>query len=165
MGKNNHMIRDADSEDAGVLAHLIRESFRDVAVRFLLTPEDCPSHPSNCTVEWIESDQARGVEYFILSQNGEPIGCVGLESPGPDMGYIEHLSVLPKMRRKGFGHALFRHALRRAKAKGIRQVTAGIIAEQTELRRWYSKIGFVEAESKNFPHLPFLVSIMKFVID
>lgn len=71
------IIREADSKDIKVLACIIRESFRDVAARFSLTLENCPKHPSNCTTSWIESDMARGVQYFILFIEGKPIGCVG----------------------------------------------------------------------------------------
>jgi GNAT superfamily N-acetyltransferase len=154
-------IRDAASEDAAVLAGLIRESFRNVAVRFGLTPENCPKHPSNCTTVWIESDRSRGVRYFILSQNGESIGCVGLESPSPDLCYLERLAVLPGKRLRGFGRMLAEHALACARAGGARKVSIGIIADQTELKRWYADLGFAEVQTKTFQHLPFKVSFME----
>ena len=154
-------LRNATSEDAAVLAGIIRESFRAIAVRFGLTPENCPKHPSNCTTAWIESDQRRGVQYFILSQNGESIGCVGLESPSPELCYLERLAVLPEKRCKGFGRTLARHALARARTRGAKKVSIGIIADQTELKRWYADIGFAEVQTKMFQHLPFKVCFME----
>ena len=155
------IIREADSKDIKVLACIIRESFRDVAARFSLTLENCPKHPSNCTTSWIESDMARGVQYFILSIEGKPIGCVGLESPSIDICYLERLSVLPEMRRKRLGTLLVQHALERATSKGACKVSIGIIAEHTELLQWYMGLGFTEVQTKSFPHLPFQVSIME----
>lgn len=155
-------IRDATTKDVELLADIIRQSFYDVAKRFSLTPENCPKHPSNCTAAWIKSDQKRGVRYFILSKNGIPIGCVGLENPDSEICYLERLSVIPEMRRKGYGRTLSHHALECAKETGARQLSIGIIADQTELKKWYADIGFVEVGKKKFEHLPFEVAIMKF---
>jgi hypothetical protein len=44
-------IREADPDDKVLLTRLIRDSYRDVAERFNLTPENCPKHPSNCNDE------------------------------------------------------------------------------------------------------------------
>lgn len=50
----------ATINDAAILTGLIRNSYRDVAQRFGLTPQNCPKHPSNCTDDWIRNDFARG---------------------------------------------------------------------------------------------------------
>jgi N-acetylglutamate synthase-like GNAT family acetyltransferase len=155
------MIREATMEDAEVLANIISESFHNVAKRFALTEDNCPNHPSNCTTAWIESDMARGVQYFILFQSGKPIGCVGLERSNIDVCYLERLSVLPGMRGKHFGLSLVRHALHYAASKGARKISIGIIAEQTELKEWYRTLGFIEVGIKSFPHLPFQVCFME----
>lgn len=158
-------IRDADLQDAALLARIIGDSFRDVARRFALTPENCPRHPSNCTPAWIDADHKRGVRYFILSENGEPVGCVGLESPNPQLCYLERLCVLPEMRRRGCGRALVLHALKCARANAAGRVGIGIIADQTDLKEWYSKLGFSETHRKRFPHLPFEVLFMELKIS
>ncbi len=155
-------IRKAGSQDIPLLSGLIRDSFREVAERFGLTPENCPKHPSNCTDEWIEGDFARGVTYYILERNGTPVGCVALERDSPDLCYLERLAVLPQSRRNGFGKKLVNHVFIEAKALGITRVSIGIISEQAELKLWYQKIGFVEGETKKFEHLPFLVTFMTY---
>lgn len=158
-------IREAVSADKKVLTRIIRDSFRDVAERFSLTPQNCPRHPSNYTVGWIEADMIRGVEYFILSQKDQPVGCVGLERPGPDLCYLERLSVLPRNRHKGFGRALARHVMELAKAGETNKISIGIIANQTELADWYADLGFVTVGTKTFPQLPFEVLFMEFAIN
>ena len=158
------MIKEAKLNDREVLVNLIRDSFRDVAHRFSLTKDNCPKHPSNCASSWIESDIARGVQYFILYVDENPIGCVAIEMPSADVCYLERLSVLPEMRGKHFGIRLVQHALEYAASKGAGKVSIGIIDEQTELKEWYLMLGFIELQTKSFPHLPFTVCLMEFEI-
>ncbi|MFC1515266.1 GNAT family N-acetyltransferase [Thermodesulfobacteriota bacterium] len=150
--------------DVSLLSNLIRESFRDVAERFGLTPDNCPKHPSNCTDQWIEDDFGRDVTYYILTINGTPQGCVALEKANPEICYIERLGVLPETRRKGFGKALVDHCLLKARTLAVKEISIGIIADDTELKQWYKKMGFVEGETRGFAHLPFLVTFMSYVL-
>jgi N-acetylglutamate synthase-like GNAT family acetyltransferase len=155
------MIKEATKDDCELLGKIIRDSFLDVAQRFSLTKDNCPKHPSNCTSSWIESDMLRGVQYFILYMDDHPIGCVGIEQPDADVCYLERLSVIPEMRGKHFGTRLVQHALKCAASKRAGKVSIGIIDEQTELKRWYKKLGFVERQTKSFAHLPFTVCLME----
>jgi N-acetylglutamate synthase-like GNAT family acetyltransferase len=158
----NAKIRAGTQKDIAVLTEIIRSSFRDVADRFALTQKNCPTHPSNCTVEWVQKDMDRGVSYFILEEDGLASGCVALEPVGSDLCYLERLAVRPPQRRRGFGRALVEYVLAEAKRSGTRHVSIGIIAEQTELKNWYQKIGFVEAETNEFAHLTFRVTFMSY---
>jgi GNAT superfamily N-acetyltransferase len=152
-------IRRADSGDIPLLTGIIRRSFQTVAERFGLTPENCPKHPSNCSVDWIERDLSRGVQYFILENDGNPAGCAAMEH-APGACYLERLAVLPEERGKGYGLALVRHILMKAEALGAGEVGIGIIAAQTDLKEWYEKIGFIAGDIRDFPHLPFRVLFM-----
>ena len=158
-------IRQAAETDATLLAGIIQHSFQDVAQRFDLTPENCPKHPSNCTSEWILQDLGRGVKFSLAEKDHSPVGCVALETPSPEIRYLERLAVLPDCRRQGFGRALVAYALSQAKAGGAGVASVGIIATQGELKRWYTNLGFVERETKSFPHLPFRVCFMEANFD
>lgn len=153
-------IRPAVREDAEILADLIRRSFRDVADRFGLTPENCPRHPSNCAPEWILRDLDRGVAFFLLEGAGIPAGCAGLELPGEGMAYLERLSVAPEHRRRGLGRRLADHVVARAVAAGASRMSIGIVADQHELADWYRRMGFADGPVREFPHLPFRVRFM-----
>ena len=155
-------IRICTKKDTQVLAETIRTSFQDVAERFGLTPENAPSHPSNCTVDWIRKDMEYGVTYFAIENRNHVVGCVALERANTEVCYMERLAVLPDRRRRGFGKALVNHVLSEAKRLGVNYVSIGIIAEQTELKNWYKGLGFVEGESKDFSHLPFRVTFMSY---
>ena len=63
------------------------------------------------------------------------------------------------------GRALVRHALSRAKDLGVRRVGIGMIAQDTELKDWYKRIGFAEGETKAFSHLPFGVTFMSYDLE
>lgn len=158
--KTELIIRDASTSDISLLTTLIRNSFRDVADRFNLTSENCPTHPSNCTTEWIESDLKKGVKYYILERENVSCGCVALEQAQPDVFYLERLSVLPQFRRNGFGKLLVNLALNEAKKLGAHRVEIGIISHQTELKEWYKKLGFSTKKESRFEHLPFVVAFM-----
>ena len=157
-------IRICTREDAQVLAETIQKSFQGVAERFSLTHENTPRHPSNCTVDWIRKDMEDGVTYFVMENKSHVVGCVALEQANTEVCYLERLAVLPDQRRHGLGKALVNHVLSEAELLGVNYVSIGIIAEQTELKDWYTGLGFVEGESKEFPHLPFLVTFMSYGI-
>lgn len=158
----NSKILACTQKDSKVLVETIRKSFRNVAQRFGLTHENSPLHPSNCTENWIQADMNRGVTYFVMEDRNQITGCVACEMAGPDICYLERLAVLPEHRQKGLGRALVNHVLSKAKELGASCVSIGIIAEHTELKEWYRKIGFIEKESRKFLNLPFNVTFMSY---
>ena len=162
MKGNETHIREAKHDETLLISSIIRDSFHNVAERFNLTSQNCPKHPSNCTEEWIKKDFARGVLYYIVENDSIPVGCVALEKANPDLFYLERLAVLPKNRQNGFGKTLVNHVLTIARDAGSKKIGIGIISEQTELKQWYQRIGFIEGETKEFSHLPFLVSFMSY---
>ena len=156
----NYTIRNATQSDIPALVAIIRNSFHDVALRFNLTIDNCPKHPSNCAPQWIGTALQKGVRYFILESNTTPCGCVALEQARPELCYLERLAVLPDYRRRGFGKTLVDHALLQALQSGAKRVEIGIIADQHELKNWYSLLGFIETGKATFQHLPFEVRFM-----
>ena len=155
-----YRIRPCTREDTAALVETIRGAFRDVAERFGLTEQNCPRHASNCTAGWIEQDMDRGVAYFLLETDGQAAGSVALERARPDVVYLERLAVLPRFRGRGFGKALVARALSEARAMGAQSVGIGVIAGEAGLKDWYRRFGFAETQTRDFPHLPFLVSFM-----
>ncbi len=153
-----------------LLAACIRDSFRDVAERFGVTPDNCPTFASNITDERVGEEMAGGTAFYILENDGEPCGCVGLDlvhrdhwpdcPPGVTPGYLKRLAVLPQHRRRGFGKALVGHVLSEAKGRGCGRVRIGIIGEHTELREWYERLGFSVESQVNFERFPFTVAFM-----
>ena len=158
-------IRKAVLEDADSAARVIRNSFRDVAERFNLDPENAPTHPSNCQADWIREDLARGISYFLLLSSGSLAGCIALEFAAPAVAYVRRLGVLPDQRGRGLGAALLRHALHEARSAGVSVVSVGVISENAELVSWYERLGFEQTTTRRFRHLPFTVSYLEHVIS
>ena len=160
----DYVITDATEADVRLLASLIRESFADVAQRFGLTPENSPTHPSNCTPEWIRSAFAKGVRYYIVRTDQGPVGCIALEHANADLCYLERLAVLPSFRGYGLGKALVGHVMNKARELGAHRVEIGIISADAELREWYERLGFSVTATAQFEHLPFEVAFMRKIL-
>lgn len=149
-------------DDADQIARVVSEANKDVAELFDLTIQNAPKHPSFCTVEWILADIERGQRYFVARSQETIQACVAFEQADADTAYLNRLAVLPACRRRGIGSALVNHILEHSKAKGIRTVSIGIIAEHDQLGKWYRRLGFVDAGTRRFEHLPFNVRYMHY---
>jgi len=158
-------IREAESDDAAILATLVSEANKEVALRFGLNVENCPKHPSFCTEAWVKADLARGERYFILEENLRAIACVAYERPSASLAYLNRLSVLPAHRDRGMGSRLVEFIIELARSEKVDQVSIGVIGEHADLQRWYRKRGFERGEVKRFPHLPFSVQYMAYAIQ
>ncbi len=156
----NEIIRQAGIEEAERIASIISEANKDVAVRFNLNCKNAPKHPSFCTEDWVQADFERKAVYFLYELDNVPLGCVGFEAATPDTAYMNRLSVLPPARTKGIGEKLVRKHIQFSKDKNITNISIGIIADFTELKNWYLKLGFKEGVTKVFDYLPFQVCYM-----
>ena len=159
-------ILECTQDDSATIAMLVSKSNRDVAVTFGLNAVNCPKHPSFCTEDWVRADIARGERYFILEEDSRPIGCVAYETPGAEiagLAYLNRLSVLPEHRKRGVGGCLVQHIVEYARSSAIKTISIGVIGEHGELQRWYRNLGFVDGETKRFPHLPFSVKYMSYI--
>jgi len=155
-------IKKAIRDDATIIASLIKNSNKEVALQFGINNDNNPKHPSFYTKEWVISDFIRGEEYFLYQQDGKNIACVAYESTRADTAYLNRLSVLSSHQNKGIGEKLVSHVFKYSKEKKHQQVSIGIIAEHIKLKKWYLKLGFREKVTKSFEHLPFDVTYMSY---
>jgi N-acetylglutamate synthase-like GNAT family acetyltransferase len=154
------IIRQANKSDIDVLISILRSSHRDVAKRLKLTKENCPKFLGFCAEQRVKSDFDKGVKYYILEQDNQPLGCIALEKASQDVCYLERLSVLPEHRKKGYGKMLVNHLFEQAGKIGIRRVEIGMISKDRKLKSWYEKLGFVQTGAKKFDHLTFEVAFL-----
>jgi len=144
---------------------LLRRSFATVAERFGLTMENCPKNVAFYTEERFAEDLERGMQYYLLEDDGQICGCIALERAKPEMAYLGRLAVLPEQRHKGLGRALVHHIFSEARRIGVRRVEIGIIEEDTRLKDWYRRLGFVPTGTKTFDHLPFVVGFLAIELE
>jgi GNAT superfamily N-acetyltransferase len=155
-------IREALPQDTDTLAEIIRQAFVPVAAQFGLTLENCPTHPSNCRADWIETQLRRGVRFFMLFDDGRPCGCVAAEREADGTSWrLERLAVLPNEQNRGFGSRLVGHVLSLARTGGAERVEIAIIAGHVALRQWYERLGFVATQARTFESLPFEVLFLE----
>jgi len=145
---------------------IIRESFQTVAVEFHLTPEDAPTNPAFTRFEHVKVSVSKGVVLYGLYRDLRMIGCIAIEKSKDDHSiyYIERLAVVPSDRHKGYGKLLMDFASNRIIENGGKEVSIGIIDENSRLKKWYLDYGFVETGKKRFSHLPYTVCFMKKVL-
>jgi diamine N-acetyltransferase len=153
-------IRPVHGGEVATIVDVLRRSFAGVAQRFALTAENCGKNPAFCTEQRVIDEQVKGVVFYFLEDDGQVRGCVAMERANQDAVYLERLAVLPEHRSKGFGQALVSHVFTEAKAAGARRVEIAVISEDTLLKKWYERFGFVQTSTRKFDHLPFVVAFM-----
>lgn len=154
-------IRAADIGDAELLTQLIREAFADLADRFGLTQENCPTNPAFTTPDDQRAAMAKGISYYVLHDEDGPVGCVALDTRDPDEPCLARLGVLRERRGRGYGRALVEHVIEEVRSRSLRRVVIGVIAEHHELVGWYEGLGFEKDQIRHFDHLPFEVRLME----
>jgi len=144
---------------------VIKDSFITVAREYKLTEENCPSNPAYTDFEKLKKMKDKGIEMFGLFEERKQIGFVAIEKADNDTFYIERLSVLPEYRHKGYGKTLMDFVFNHVKEQDARQVSIGIVNENTVLKNWYRLYGFIESGLKKYEHLPFTVCFMEKVVE
>jgi N-acetylglutamate synthase-like GNAT family acetyltransferase len=159
--KKDWVVRKADLRESGPIADLIALAFRDLAKRFALDSDNCPSHPSLMTRERVERGFLLGTEMLLAFSGTSLCGCVGLRQPVDGVSTLEKLAVAPTFRHQGLGRVLVGQACSLARQTGAAQVEIGIIAKQHELRDWYESLEFRAVRAAHFDHLPFEVLFLR----
>jgi len=88
--------------------------------------------------------------WWLPTLGGECVGCVLVnDSPGRARATeVVYLGVRPAFRRRGCGRAMVRHVLVDSAARGKKQVTLAVDAENSPARRLYEKEGFREVDRR-----------------
>jgi len=156
-------IKKMTIDDLSFCAEVIRRSFETEALEFGLTRENCPGHTSFITSgrlveKCVELDKFYP---FVCVSGGAIIGYVSLTGVGSGTYVMEHLAIVPEMRRLGHGRLMLGFCKKKAAELGGDVIKIGIIEENARLRDWYLANGFVHTGTKRFAHLPFTVGFME----
>ncbi len=157
-------IRQLNVEQIPCALEVIHQSFRTVADEFGLTPENCPTHPAFLTAERLREHVADGLQLFGYYAGEALAGVIGIKQQNPREFEIERLAVLQEYRHRHFGAKLMIHAWEQIVREGGKKACIGIIDENTVLKQWYARQGFVVTGTTRFPHLPFTVCFMEKVL-
>ena len=154
-------VRPADSRDADAIATVIRIAFRDVAVKFGITVQNAPTHPSNASEKWILDDMEKGIEYVVAEVDGAAVGCVAYHKVSTEVVEAQRLAVTPQYREYQLSKLLNQKVLNAAREYGAKKVRISIVADHRALRRWYERMGFMAREVREFEHLPFKIQYLE----
>ncbi len=140
---------------------IIHKSFQTVADEMNLTKENCPSYTAFMPIEKLISQFENNTPMLLYQYNGHFVGYFSL-SINDDSVELNNLAVLPEYRHLGIGKELVDYAITYSKnILGANKIKIGIVEENTILKEWYEKIGFVHTGTKKFEHLPFTVGFME----
>jgi len=158
------MIREVGKSELRECLDVIHQSFATVADEFGLTAESCPTNGAFMPLERLESNVAEGSLLFAICEDEKIVAVMQLSPDGSEDIEIGKLAVLPAYRHKGYGRALIAFAKQKAKALEIPKIVIEIMEDNTRLKNWYEAMGFVHTGTGIFPHLPFTVGFMEYLI-
>jgi len=141
---------------------VLNVSHGTVAKQFGFTKEDNPSNNAFVDAPTLKSQLEKGIELYLMTLDNQPIGCIAIEESTKEIDtfYIEKVSVIPSFRNQGFGVKLMDFATSLIKERGCKRISISLIDSHSKLKQWYTRQGFAETGTKDFPHLPFRVCFM-----
>ena len=149
------------SEQLNICLNIIHKSFQTVADEMNLTNDNCSSYTAFMPIEKLISQFDNDAPMFLYQYNGNFVGYFSL-SINDDSVELNNLAVLPEYRHLGIGKELVDYAITYSKnILSANKIKIGIVEENTILKEWYEKIGFVHTGTKKFEHLPFTVGFME----
>lgn len=141
----NIRIREAEAEDAQLIAHLTRAAWSGkVAVS--------SSGHRETAVRALEDLQRGGG--FILIADEEPIGSVRwvpVDSE-PDVWEVMRMGVLPAWRGERLSQHLLEAVIHRALASDVTELRLAVRADQPRLLDLYAALGFEHAPELEYAH-------------
>lgn len=158
------MIRWIKESEIEECATVIRKSFATVAKEFNITKENCPTHTSFIQADKLKFKFDLGCPMFAYIDDDKIVGYFSLVPKQDNVMELDHLSVLPEYRHKRYGAEMIKYAVETAKSMNANTIKIGIIEENTTLKNWYIKNGFIHLGTRKFEHFPFTVGFMEYKI-
>lgn len=102
-----------------------------------------PLYPSESRHGYsVEKLLNQGVAFFILRDNGVPIGCGGVQLFGTDYGEIKRMYVRPQFRGLGFARLMLEHLAEYARSNAVEILRLETGIHQHEAIGLYERVGF-----------------------
>lgn len=156
------MIRRIKETEIEECAAVIRKSFATVAKEFNITKVNCPTHTSFIQADKLKFKFDLGCPMFAYIDDNKIVGYFSLVPKQNGIMELDHLSVLPEYRHKGYGAEMIKYAIATAKSMNAETIKISIIEENAILKNWYLQNGFVHLETRRFEHMPFTVGFMEY---
>ncbi len=160
------MIKNIDKKNIPECVQLIKNSFLTVAREFNITPKNAPRFTAFSISESKLEKQFISNSIIMRGyfENEKIIGYYSLKILCNDICELNNLCVLPDYRHRLIGNTLLTDAVLQSKNTGCKKMTIGIVEENTILRRWYEKHGFVHTGTEKFDFFPFTCGYMEKIL-
>ena len=155
------MIKQIQYSELECCVSIIQQSFSDIAEKFNITRDNCPTHTSFTTMQNLQHHWDNGYLMHGYYLNNTMIGYASLEIKGLSTFELRNLAVLPEYRHMGYGKQILDFCKMKVRELNGNIITLGIIEENTMLKNWYIANGFIHIGTKLFEHLPFTVGFME----
>lgn len=85
-----------------------------------------------------------GVAFFVMREDGRPVGMGAVKRIGADHGEIKSMHVLAELRGRGLARQMLDHLIAEARAAGLRRLSLETGSQESFLaaRRLYETAGF-----------------------
>lgn len=90
----------------------------------------------------VEKLMNEDVPFFIIRDNGIPVGCGGVKLFGTDYGEIKRMYIRPQFRGLGFAKLMLDHLTDYARSRGVAILRLETGIAQREAIRLYERAGF-----------------------
>ena len=90
----------------------------------------------------VEKLIAQGVAFFLVRDNGTPVGCGGIQLFRTDYGELKRMYVRPQFRGLGFAKLMLDHLADYARSRGVRLLRLETGIHQAAAIRLYEGMGF-----------------------
>jgi ribosomal protein S18 acetylase RimI-like enzyme len=104
--------------------------------------------------ETILTEMQNGVAWYVVMENGIPIGYLSCSMVSPSECKLHKIYVLPGMHGRGIGRACLEEATRYAREKGAKILFLRVNRANDKALRAYRAFGFREAESVDWEFSP-----------
>ena len=90
----------------------------------------------------VEKLMKEDVPFFIIRENGTPVGCGGVKLFGTDYGEIKRMYIRPQFRGLGFARLMLDHLTDYARSRGVALLRLETGIQQHEAIGLYERAGF-----------------------
>lgn len=102
--------------------------------------------PWDADLDHIEAEYLTGGEFLLAEAEGEVVAIGGLRPIGADTAELKRLRVAAGHQRRGFGEAITRALIIRARELGFKRLVLDTTTQQAPAQALYRKLGFRETK-------------------
>jgi len=158
-------IKPVNKTDLPECLDVIRRSYETVAVEFGLTEENCPDRGrASLPLDKLMLSYEEGEEMYAYYVNGHIVGLLCVHFHHEGFCKLNDIVVLPEFRHNGYGKELLDFCKAKARENGAVKIRLGMIDDNTVLKKWYLKNGFINVGFKKYENAPFTVGNMECIL-